>query len=143
LFPGILHWATELQTTDGLHNKNTDFSAVRGKIQTQPGASNKYIKTCRKGEEKPSELGCLEEKSDTLLSLTIVLHSSSSTSEGGGSVCSEEHLEVTTEGITISDPESWPVKLTDLPCVSVVKQAPAKPYPTYEYAKEAVHFRLL
>jgi hypothetical protein len=30
LFPGILHWVTELQTTDGLHNKSTDFSAAGG-----------------------------------------------------------------------------------------------------------------
>lgn len=68
---------------------------------------------------------------------------SSSASEGDGSVSSKENLEVTIGGITISDPGSGPLKLTNSPCVSVVKQVPAKPYPVCEYTKDAVHCRLL
>lgn len=101
------------------------------------------LKTSHKGEERPSELGCLERRSDTLPGLTIVHNMSLSASEGGDSVSSEEHLEVTIGSITVSHPRSWPLKLMDSPCVSVVKQASSEPYPVYEYAKDAVHCRLL
>jgi hypothetical protein len=61
--------------------------------------------------------------------------------DDGGNVPSEEHSEARVYNTTISDPGSWPPKLTDSLCVSVVKQGPAKPDPMYENSKDAFNLR--
>jgi hypothetical protein len=60
---------------------------------------------------------------------------SSSSSDDGDYVPNEGHSEARVDDITISDLGSWPLKLTDSLCVSVVKQGPAKPDPVYEYER--------
>jgi hypothetical protein len=59
-----------------------------------------------------------------------------SSSDHGGNVPNEELSEARVDNISISDPGSWPPKLTDSLCFSIVKQGPAKPDPMYEYPKD-------
>jgi hypothetical protein len=106
-------------------------------LQKQSGSLNKYIKTFHKEGGESSELGCLDGISDKLPSLSIAHNVSSSSSHDGGNVPNEEHSEARVDNITISDPETWPPKLTDSLRVSVVKQGPAKPDPMHEYPKDA------
>jgi hypothetical protein len=95
-------------------------------LQKQSGSLNKYVKTSHKEGGGASELGCLDGSSDKLPTSSIARNTSSSSSDYGGNVLNEEHSEARVDNITISDPGSWPPKLTDSLRVSVVKQGPAK-----------------
>jgi hypothetical protein len=110
-------------------------------LQKQSGSLNRYIKTSHKEGGGSSELGCLEGSSDKLPTLSIAHNTSSSSSDYGGNVPNAEHSEAKVDKITISDPGSWPSKLTDSLRVSIVKQGPAKPDPMHEYPKDEFNLR--
>jgi hypothetical protein len=101
----------------------------------------KQIHQTSKEEGGSNKLGCLEGSSNKLTSLSITHITSSSSSDDGGNVPNEEHSEVRVDYITISDPGSWPPKLTDSLRFSIVKQGPTKPDPMYEYFKDAFNRR--
>jgi hypothetical protein len=109
-------------------------------LQKQSGSRNKYINIYHKELGVLSELGCLDGSSDKLPSLSIAHNTSSSSSDDCGNVPNGEHSEARVD-ITISNPGSWPQKLTDSLRVSVVKPGPAKPDPMYEYPKDALNRR--
>jgi hypothetical protein len=83
----------------------------------------------------------LDGSSDKLPSLSIAHNTSLFPSDDGGNVPNEQHSEARVDNITISNPGSWPPKLTDPLHVSIVKQRPAKPDPMYEYPKDAFNRR--
>jgi hypothetical protein len=58
---------------------------------------------------------------DKLPSLSIAHNTPLYSSDDGGNVPNEEHSEARVDNITISDPGSWPPKLTDSLLVYIVK----------------------